>query len=162
MSRKLTYALGAAALIAVGAFATISIAGGGRHGHDGWGGHGHRHFEMMAKFDADKDGKLTQAEIDAGRQARFKAFDKDADGTLSLAEYEALWLDVMRERMVDSFQEQDDDGDAKVTSAEYGERFAHMVEMMDRNGDGVLDRTDMHRRHRMQDDDGPSDDNDAQ
>lgn len=125
------------------------MGGPGTGGH-GMGGHGGMHgglHDMMLSFDANGDGKLSQEEIDQGRANQLKKFDKNGDGTLNLAEYEALWLDVMRERMVDRFQAHDDDGDGKVTAEEFGERFAGMVKFMDRNGDGVLDETDMRRRH---------------
>jgi len=160
MNRTTKYALGAAALVAVAGVATVSIAGGGRHGHHGWDeemqggmGHGRHGMQMLQQFDANKDGKVTQAEIDETRQSRFKTFDKDADGALTLAEFEALWLDAMRERMVDRFQEHDNDGDAKVTAEEFGRHFADMAQFMDSNGDGVIDESDMRRRHPMHDGD---------
>ena len=59
---------------------------------------GERLFEA---FDANQDGTLTQAEVDQARQAKLAEFDADGDGSLSLEEYQALWLDAMRERMVD-------------------------------------------------------------
>lgn len=121
--------------------------GGGHYGMGmGMGGPGAMH-EMFLGFDANEDGKLTQEEIDQGRADQLRKFDKDGDGALSLTEYEALWLDVMRESMVDRFQEHDADGDGKVTTQEFGKRFANMVKFMDANGDGVLDETDMMRRH---------------
>jgi Ca2+-binding EF-hand superfamily protein len=89
----------------------------------------------------------SQEEIDQGRANQLKKFDKDGDGTLNLAEYEALWLDAKRERMVDRFQGHDADGDGKVTAEEFGERFADMVKFMDSNDDGVLDESDMRRRY---------------
>lgn len=164
MKRTTIYALGAAALVAAGAVAltATSFAGSGWYGHrhHGWGdgmpggmgghgGPGGHAFRMLEMFDANKDGKLTQAEIDEARQGRFKSFDKNIDGALTLDEFEALWLDFMRERMVDHFQDQDDDGDGKVTPEEFGQRFAYMVQFMDRNGDGVLDAADMRRGHPM-------------
>jgi len=124
--------------------------GGHGMGGPGMGGHGRMHggmHDMLLSFDANEDGKLSQEEIDQGRASQLKKFDKNGDGTLSLGEYEALWLDVMRERMVDRFQGHDADGDGKVTSEEFGERFAGMVKFMDSNGDGVLDETDMRARH---------------
>jgi Ca2+-binding EF-hand superfamily protein len=112
----------------------------------GMGGSGMH--DMMLGFDANQDGKLSQEEIDTGRANQLKKFDKDGNGTLDVAEYEALWLDVMRERMVDRFQGHDADGDGKITVQEFGKRFANMVKFMDSNGDGVLDENDMGRRHR--------------
>ena len=52
---------------------------------------------------------------------RLAEFDADNDGSLTLEEYQALWLDAMRERMVDRFQAHDDDGDAIVTVEEFVE-----------------------------------------
>ena len=78
--------------------------------------------------------------------ARLQAFDSDGNGTLSLDEYQALWLDAMRERMVDRFQAHDDDGDGEVTVEEFGEERARLVERMDRDGDGALGPGDLTRR----------------
>jgi hypothetical protein len=121
------------------------MGGHGMGGH-GMGGRGGMH-EMMLGFDANEDGKLSQEEIDQGRANQLKKFDKDGDGTLTVGEYEALWLDVMHERMVDRFQEHDADGDGKVTPEEFGKRFANMVKYMDSNDDGVIDESDMRGRH---------------
>lgn len=158
MNRTTKYALAAAAVVAVGSIATVSIAGSGWHGRHGWGdgmshgmgrgGPGPHGMGMLDYFDANKDGKLTQAEIDETRQGRFTTFDKNSDSALTLDEFEALWLDAMRERMVDRFQDHDNDGDGKVTTDEFGRHFAQMVQFMDRNGDGVIDAADMRRGHR--------------
>lgn len=128
---------------------------GGRHGehrmegHHGSGHAGHRGkvrmMEMIEIYDADDDGSVTQDEIDQWRAERLRGFDADGDGQLSLDEYQALWLDAMREHMVDRFQAHDDDGDGLVTVAEFGERTSHMVMMRDRNDDGVLDMDDLQR-----------------
>lgn len=140
--------------------------GPGAHGpkfHDRHGGGHHemrrhrrgKHFEKGAKmrlmdlietYDANADGAVSQAEVDQFRADRLKKFDADGDGKLSLAEYEKLWLDAMRERMVDAFQRHDDDGDGQVTTEEFGERTKRMVMMRDRNDDGVLNMDDTKRR----------------
>jgi hypothetical protein len=52
--------------------------------------------------------------VDAVRAERFAQFDEDGDDVLDLQEYEALWLDAMRTRMVRAFQRLDIDGDAQV------------------------------------------------
>jgi hypothetical protein len=111
----------------------------GRHGmkgpHAKRGGRG-----LMATFDTNGDGRLTQAEIDKSRGDRLAKFDADGNGSLNLAEYQALWLAAMRERMVDRFQDLDADGDAVVTAEEFKQPYANLVSNMDRNGDGVLTR----------------------
>lgn len=116
-------------------------------------GRGRGGLAMLESFDTNSDGQLTQAEIDAARADRFAAFDTDGNGALSLQEYEALWLDAMRERMVDRFQSLDNDGDAVVTSDEFIAPFGSVVRRMDRNEDGVLSADDMGRRGRGNDDD---------
>jgi hypothetical protein len=134
---------------------------GGHHGmgSDGnWGRHGSRHgrqmLQMFESYDSNGDGKLTQAEIDETRGARLARFDTDGNGSLNLTEYQALWLDAMRERMVDRFQDLDDDGDGAVTKEEFARPFARMVRYMDMNDDGALGRDDMdrHRHGRDRDD----------
>jgi len=120
---------------------------GGHHGKRHGGGHtaGGHMFRMLESFDTNEDGKLSQEEIDQSRGERFGRFDGDADQALTLQEYEQLWLDAMREVMVDRFQDLDADGDAKVTAEEFKRPFAKMVQRRDRNGDGVIDREDFQR-----------------
>ena len=170
MKRSTTRVLAATAIAGIGliGLAAVSLADGDGHsrwrmhgggsgmsshgGGSGMGGHGmggSGMHDMMLGFDANEDGKLSQKEIDQGRANQLKKFDKDGDGALNIGEYEALWLDVMRESMVDGFQGHDGDGDGKITTQEFGKRFANMIKFMDSNGDGVLDETDMRARHGM-------------
>ena len=112
------------------------------------GGHGgfKRGERLFENFDANSDGKLTQAEVDQTRSERFASFDTDKDGKLSLPEYQALWSDAMRSRMVDRFQGLDDDGDAAVTSDEFLAPFGKVVSRMDRDDNGELTRDELRRR----------------
>ena len=137
-------AIAAAGSIALAGASLAERGSGGRHG--GPGGFGPRAMTMFEDFDRDKDGKLTQAEIDGGRQSRMAEFDGDKDGRLTLAEFQELWMDHMHERMVDQFQRLDADGDAIVTDAEFQAPMAYVVARADRNGDGVLSFDDMGRR----------------
>jgi Ca2+-binding EF-hand superfamily protein len=152
-SRNVMLVIGAVALGAT-ALAGASLADGKRGYHRG-GHHGGpgRHERMIEQFDANQDGAITQVEIDQVRRDRLAAFDQNNDGSLTLEEYQALWLDAMRERMVDRFQDLDDDGDAIVTVEEFVEPFGSMVGRLDRNGDGALSRDDMRRgpHHRAPD-----------
>jgi hypothetical protein len=198
MRKSVKIALAAALAITAGAAGTAAWAhrdghGGGHHGggyhgggyhgggyhgggkHGGWGRHhgkhhgGMRSHKMMERYDANKDGKLTQEEINSNREAWLKEFDANNDGKLSLEEFKQLWLKARAERIVRAFQRFDRDGDAGVTLEEYQRPLANIVERMDRNGDGTLSKDDRrsHRkwRQRMRDgmgggmsgDDAPAD-----
>lgn len=177
-------AFAAAALIAVGALGTTAYAyrDGGHGGYHGGGhgmghggyhkrGHGMRHGRhgmrrhmkhMMERYDANKDGKVTQDEINSNREAWLKEFDADNNGQLSLDEFKQLYLKARERRIVREFQRFDTDGNAGVTLEEYQEPLAEMVERHDRNGDGALSRDDRRgygkRHNRMeQDDSGATD-----
>lgn len=111
----------------------------------------HRVLDLIEFYDQDGDDKVTQDEIDKVRADRLAAFDSDGNGVLSLEEYEALWLDAMRKRMVDRFQSHDDDGDGQVSVGEFSEGTSRLVMRHDRNDDGAISLEDMRRddrRHR--------------
>ena len=143
------------ALAVAAALGGTALAGGSYAGHRG-GGHGMGFLDKgqlavsaMEMFDADGDGKLTQAEIDKLRNERHAAHDADGDGNLSLEEFAALWHETTRPLTVRAFQMLDTDGDAVVTRAEYDRPIAGIVERLDRDGDGGLSLRD----HRHDDDD---------
>lgn len=155
MMSKRTLAFGTAiALAGMVATGFAAYADGGKHRFRDGGHGGMRMFQMLERHDGNADGKLTQAEIDQVRGERLAKFDTDKDGTLSLQEFEALWLDFTRQRMVRSFQRLDRDGNAAVTEAEYLKPTGHLVERMDRNDDGELSRDDMKRHRHHGDRDG--------
>lgn len=104
---------------------------------------------ILRRFDTDKDGKLTQAEVDKARAEQHAKFDTNKDGRLNLREYEALWLSVMRKRMVDAFQRHDDDGNAAITVKEFQERFKNLVARADFDDNGVFSRDDIRQRLRQ-------------
>jgi hypothetical protein len=137
---------GLVGLVAATGFAQADrFSGGHGWGHGGgWGwGHGRMMMEHFAdRYDANKDRKITQEEIDTNRTATYGKFDADKDGNLSLAEFEKLWLEANRQRMVREFQRFDTDGDAKVTLDEYKKPLGNLVREADRNGDGALSRDD--------------------
>lgn len=118
-----------------------------RKGHGGRGGHGMMR-QIMEKVDANGDRAVTQEEIDTFRASVVADADTSGEGDISLDEFETIYLDLTRERMVDAFQKLDADGDGVVTQAEMDKRFGDVVERMDRNDDGQLDRQDRVGRHK--------------
>ncbi len=150
-NRKIALATAGVALAGLVAAAGFAHAdrGGGWGGH-GWGhGHGRMMENMAERYDANKDGKISQEEIDTNRTATHGQFDADKDASLNLAEFEKLWLQANRERMVREFQRFDEDGDAKVTLDEYKKPLEGMVARADRDGDGMMGPEDRGGRDRM-------------
>jgi hypothetical protein len=147
------------ALLVTGtAFGAALLLGAAAATAHGWGGPGHGpgmgRMGLIESFDTNKDGKVTQAEIDADREQRLKRFDRDGNGELDLEEYQALWADAMRQAMVRQFQANDRDGNGRVTVIEFQERYTDVVRNLDRNNDSALTADELRRRHgRDRDDD---------
>ncbi len=90
---------------------------GGQMG-GGMGGQGAMMGALAEKFDTNGDGVVTADEARAGLKAQLEKYDADGNGTLSLDEFQKLYADLTRERMVDRFQALDNDGNGQVTEDE--------------------------------------------
>lgn len=122
---------------------------GGHHGRmGGHGGPGGREgfIELFEQVDSDGNGLVTQEEIDIYRSAKVGEADTSGDGALSIEEFDTIYREMTRSRMVDAFQRLDADGDGVVSEAEMDRRFGSIVERMDRNADGALSLEDRPRR----------------
>ena len=100
------------------------------------GGHGNNIEAFISQHDGNADGRLTWAEFDAFRRARFDATDANGNGTVDVEEYVQEFEDRMREEMEQGRGEQveqtrrrftalDTDKDGHVSRAEFdasGER----------------------------------------
>lgn len=116
---------------------------------------------MFERVDANKDGAIDAAEMQAARDARFQAADANADGGLSLEEMKAMmseqskkWSERRAERR---FNRLDADDDGKVTQAEMTAMFekrGDLFKRADADGDGRITRAEAgeamkaHRHHR--------------
>jgi Ca2+-binding EF-hand superfamily protein len=150
MQTKSKIALGAAAI--AGLAGIIGLAQFANADRGGWGGHGGRGHGMMMnmaeRYDTNKDGSISQEEIDANRTATHGEFDADKNNALTLKEFEGLWLKARNQMMVREFQRFDRDGDGNLTLEEYQTPMKDMVARMDQNGDKVLNMDD-HKQMRM-------------
>ncbi|WGW05599.1 EF-hand domain-containing protein [Tropicibacter oceani] len=140
---KASYWITGALVLTMG---TAGIAHARGYASDGQQGAGMQ--QMFEKFDTDSDGKITQAEIDAAKAARFAAADSDGDGFLSAEEMTA-YADQMRaeretqrraartEAMVKSL---DKDGDGKLSAEEAtaGGPGQMMLQRLDADKDGAV------------------------
>jgi hypothetical protein len=144
-----------AMLIATGA-ATAATAHGGREG--GFGGRGGFDF---AALDADADGSVTSAELNARAIERIAIVDADGDGTITRAELVSsmpAWPSGLRgmfagdragrqaDRMLERMGAEGDQIEAATLADRIVER---MIVRMDRDGDGAISRTEAESGHRI-------------
>lgn len=105
-------------------------------------------MQLFDTVDADKDGKITQAEIDAFKVARFAEADTDKDGKLSPAEMVAMRekAEAARklERATKMVARMDRDGDGLVSADEMaqGPKMPSMIERLDTDGDGAVSKAE--------------------
>lgn len=77
---------------------------------------------LAEKYDANKDGKLSDAEAKAGREAFLKDYDKDKDGKISPEEMKAVHADMGKAFFTDA----DANKDGKLTPEEFNAAWAKM------------------------------------
>lgn len=100
---------------------------------------GLRHFD---RIDADKDGKVTRAEFDAARAARFAAIDANKDGALEVSELRA-WKRTLPSRIRDArFKALDADADGKIGADEFVAQRKEAFARIDANKDGKVDKAE--------------------
>ena len=142
MKKSVKMALATGAVVVVGGvvLAGTSFADGGFGFGPGMRGMGHGPMgfgavrtELMKEVDTNKDGKLSQDEIDAAVNARFTEFDADKNGSLSLDEFQALWAEITKPATVRAFQFLDPNGDAAVSKDELDSALGSIVSRFDRN-----------------------------
>jgi Ca2+-binding EF-hand superfamily protein len=164
MARKRTIIIASAAGIAL-LGAAGAVAAHGKYGRGGpHGFHRGGMEQLIERLDTDKDGTITKAEATARRDKSLATYDADGSKTLSIKEFEGLWAEITRHRMVRAFQRLDRDGDGQVTVEELDRPLNRMFTRLDRDGDGKVTAEEMkprrwhgeHRGHRDGDDDrGP-------
>jgi hypothetical protein len=128
--------LGSAALVVAVPLAAQAERGGDRHG--GMRG------EHMKAVDANGDGDISKAEVEAFQAKIFAEADTNKDGSLTLAEmnahHEAMEAKRKAERQQAMFAKLDADGNGKVSQAEFASQSRAMrgMERMDTDGDGTV------------------------
>ncbi|MBW8733086.1 MAG: EF-hand domain-containing protein [Asticcacaulis sp.] len=110
----------------------------------GWGG------GMLARYDADKDGKVSLAEYEAGRQMMFGRVDADGNGAISFAEIDAVAQKMgndqraaMMQKRLDALKAADANGDQAISADEYKAAVDAEFTALDKNADGFLTEDEM-------------------
>ncbi len=140
---KMNFTLSALSIAAVLAAGLSTVAFADNRGGMG-GGMGPMPVFDFATLDADKDGKVTRAEIDAAHAARVAEADANKDGLLSADELAAMHLKMMTERAktmaAEMVTRMDTDGDKLLSVAEMAARpgLEKIFGMMDADGDGAI------------------------
>lgn len=140
MNRNSKIALFVAGTIAVLGVTGVAVAGKRMHHGMGMGMGGHEN--LMERYDANKDAKVNQEEIDTNRTDTYATYDADKNAAISLEEFKNLWLKANNDRMVREFQHFDVDANSQVTLDEYKKPMVSMVADMDQNQDGFLTAED--------------------
>jgi Ca2+-binding EF-hand superfamily protein len=141
--------------------ASVALAERGMGGGEGRGAMMMQQFDTI---DADKDGKISIAELEAHRKAEFAAADANGDGALSADELQAqMQARMLAARSARMIENMDDDGNGTLSEAEMGEGpIAANFARIDTDNDGMISKEEAeaareHRRKRG--DRGGMDDN---
>jgi Ca2+-binding EF-hand superfamily protein len=145
-------ALGLLGILAAGPAAAAAPEGGAGKGNKPAGKMGKSWDAFAARFDGNKDGKVSKDEI-LGKQPAFDRVDADKDGVLTAAELESAKKAAGKAggkgqpKGKKGFLERfDADKDGRVTLAEFNSRRAKGYEEMDTNKDGLVDKAEFEAR----------------
>ena len=103
----------------------------------------HAPVEILVKY-ADKDGKLTRAQLEAGLRKDFDAADLNHDGVLEPDEVRAVNEQRWKEDQSAISPLQDWNGDGVVDFDEFAANARPLFNQFDRNHDGVLTPDELH------------------
>jgi Ca2+-binding EF-hand superfamily protein len=104
---------------------------------------GHRHSgaalaeRWFERMDANKDGQLTRAEVEAGSQRLFERLDANKDGDVTREEAETGAVAIRTEERTARFKQLDSNGDGRLTQEE-SKLPARFFAKLDSNGDHAL------------------------
>lgn len=132
---KQLYVFGIATLIGGLAFVSAQAADEGKGGKHG--------TFFLERFDADKDGQVSLQEFEDARNHRFEDIDSDGSGGVTLEEMRAHREKMRQEREARRFAKLDADGSGEVSEEEFQNKKKSMFERLDKNGDGVIEKSEL-------------------
>jgi Ca2+-binding EF-hand superfamily protein len=126
----------------IGTGASLAFAQGGYQEGHGHGG------RMMHRMDLNGDGGITPVEVNAVRAVRFLSLDADGDGIITEEEMHARMQKRIAERVAKRFAMMDRNGDGRVERAEFDESGTARFARQDTDGDGRISQEEFRaRRH---------------
>lgn len=111
--------------------------------------------DLMARVDANKDGTVTQQEMETFHKERFSSADANGDGKLSKEEFvtaesrDEVRQQMRQSRMADMFASFDKDNDGTLTQAEALTMARDRFTQLDTNGDGKITQEEMQAKRRF-------------
>lgn len=141
---KRSFLIGAGVIGSVLAVSLGAALADARHGAMGMR-EGRGPAMMIEEFDTDGDGKVTAAEIEAHRAARFAELDTDGNGQVSRDEFMAHAAAKASERAAEMFERLDADGDGTLSrdaieamGGRGGPDAERLIARFDADGDGAI------------------------
>jgi hypothetical protein len=107
----------------------------------------HPPVEMMLKYDANKDGSITRAEMDAGLRAEFAAADTNHNGVLEIDEMRVVNAQRLSSEGSAASPLIDWNEDGHVDFHEYAGSAHAIFDQFDADEDGVLTPDELHPHH---------------
>ncbi len=141
MSKK-TYWMTGALVLALAGVGAAQASGDRGFGHGGHGGHGSLGADAQKLADTDGDGVVTVAEVQAKILQRAISIDANKDGNISVAEMDAHREQMRAERRANRLAKLDADNNGSISVEEYAAAKSERAAKRDRNGDGVIDSND--------------------
>ncbi len=96
------------------------------------------HPPRAADLDADRDGRVTRAEVEAFAARHVQQLDADADGVISEADLRAMEERRRERRMHRRLKAADANGDGVVSVDEFRDRMVERMMKRDANDDGEI------------------------
>lgn len=103
---------------------------------------------MLLKYDANHDGSLTRAELEAGLKAEFDAHDTRHTGCLDVDQVAAINAGRIAEDLSTATPLQDWNQDGCIDPKEYATAANSLFQQLDRNGDGTISAQEFNPRPR--------------
>src|SRR5262249_1041227 len=104
-------------------------------------------IKQLLRYDADKDGQVTRAEMEAGLRPDFAALDKNPDGKLNRDEVHEEKARCYKEDWPEYSPLLDWNQDGYIDFKEFASTLRSIFDQLDKNHDNVLDETELKMPH---------------